>query len=475
MTSSTLTATADLAATPRSVKGARSPREVARRAERPDASEATKAKGRFADGLEDRLGAKGAASEKEPGPADGAGTDNITTGAAQGEALDGLGGEAAAAVLVPLTIAVVNRLLLEADQRVILKAVKNLGGGAAVPGGAGAGAGARLPGGPAAGTDAGEGALDASGGDGAVAARVNSRVVEGDAGVPSVATNAAPERRAEGAAGAGDEAGVRADGERATADRAAPAAVSAAVPPGGPAPVATGAPGAEHAAGPGSGAAVVAGVQRSGGGAGGGGTAGRGSQTGVGLGLAGGDGGAGQADAGRVEAQVSRGVAAVMAQRGGSVLLRLQPGALGQVRVQLDWERGEVSVRFRVADEKARGLLEQTLPGLRASLEARGLDVLAVAVEPPEQRGPEGRDVPVSGGQVAGTGAESGGGHNGAAGERGSAGAAGATNEGAARSAAGAEVFDGTLGQEAGAGGGGVWLEPGADAGLVRVRVDAWA
>lgn len=189
--------------------------------------------------------------------------------------------------------------------------------------------------------------------------------------------------------------------------------------------------------------------------------------------------GQGPPDFTAVEAQVSRGMAAVLAQRGGTVALRLQPAALGELRVQLDWERGSVSVRFVAASEKARGLLEETLPGLRASLEARGLEVVRVAVESPgAPKADAGMGAAPQPEQGLGAQGHAGGGHGGAGEDR-----PGNEQSGPARSAGRAvnAEFD-ALGPEAGAAStdGGpwpaaVWAEPGDGVRLARLRVDAWA
>lgn len=74
-------------------------------------------------------------------------------------------------------------------------------------------------------------------------------------------------------------------------------------------------------------------------------------------------------------AQVRRGLAAVLRQGGGSVLMRLSPEALGQLRIRLDLDGASVSARFDVGGNEARRLLEADLGALRSALEARGLTV----------------------------------------------------------------------------------------------------
>lgn len=86
----------------------------------------------------------------------------------------------------------------------------------------------------------------------------------------------------------------------------------------------------------------------------------------------------GEAD--RVEAQFSRGLTAALtkseaSEEGGEVRLLLKPEALGPLRVRVTLRQGVVNARFETSSPEARGLLDESLPRLRASLEARGLSV----------------------------------------------------------------------------------------------------
>lgn len=85
-------------------------------------------------------------------------------------------------------------------------------------------------------------------------------------------------------------------------------------------------------------------------------------------------------DSDQFEAQLARGMAAALQQKGGTVTLRMQPETLGQLRIHMDLSPGQVALRFQVADAQARDLLESSLQHLRASLEAKGLAVEKVAV-----------------------------------------------------------------------------------------------
>lgn len=83
-----------------------------------------------------------------------------------------------------------------------------------------------------------------------------------------------------------------------------------------------------------------------------------------------------------VLAQVEKGLASLLSKRGGSVTLRLQPHELGKVTVELKLDAGTASVSVRAGTEQARSLLSEDLDALRASLEARGVRVERLTVEP---------------------------------------------------------------------------------------------
>ena len=77
---------------------------------------------------------------------------------------------------------------------------------------------------------------------------------------------------------------------------------------------------------------------------------------------------------------VARGLAAAVAQKGGTVHVRLIPESLGEVRIQMRLDAGAVSVRIDAANPAAHGLLTEHLAALRSSLEATGLTVERLAV-----------------------------------------------------------------------------------------------
>lgn len=107
------------------------------------------------------------------------------------------------------------------------------------------------------------------------------------------------------------------------------------------------------------------------------------------------------------QAQLSRGLAAAFRQNGGTVNIRLQPDALGEVRIRLDLTPGQVAASFEAGSHEARRLLSSHLADLRSALEARGLEVAGLEVgfkdrleshAAPEGRDPGGADDHGSGG-----------------------------------------------------------------------------
>lgn len=82
-------------------------------------------------------------------------------------------------------------------------------------------------------------------------------------------------------------------------------------------------------------------------------------------------------------AQVSRGLEAALRHDGGAVTLRLKPESLGALRIDLQVRGGEVAASFQSSTREAHELLSTQLSSLRASLEAKGLSVRAMEVQPP--------------------------------------------------------------------------------------------
>ncbi|HRQ72131.1 MAG TPA: flagellar hook-length control protein FliK [Phycisphaerales bacterium] len=96
-------------------------------------------------------------------------------------------------------------------------------------------------------------------------------------------------------------------------------------------------------------------------------------------------------------AQVARGLAAALRRGDGRVVLRLHPESLGMVRVSMGVRDGVVTAQLEPTTRAARELLESGLSSLRAALEARGLHVDRLIVQPTAQHTPDGKAEPSSG------------------------------------------------------------------------------
>jgi len=83
-------------------------------------------------------------------------------------------------------------------------------------------------------------------------------------------------------------------------------------------------------------------------------------------------------------------------QRGGAITMRLEPPALGQLRIQMQISQGAVVADFTAATPEARVLLEMNLGMLRERLESQGLSVERLSVHGPS-RGNEQGAVPTAG------------------------------------------------------------------------------
>ncbi|MCW5775125.1 MAG: flagellar hook-length control protein FliK [Phycisphaeraceae bacterium] len=95
-------------------------------------------------------------------------------------------------------------------------------------------------------------------------------------------------------------------------------------------------------------------------------------------------------------AQLARGLAAALRRGDGQIVLRLHPESLGMVRVALGVREGIVTAQLEPTTRVARELLEAGLSSLRAALEARGLHVDRLVVQPTAERLPDGRAEPSS-------------------------------------------------------------------------------
>jgi len=76
----------------------------------------------------------------------------------------------------------------------------------------------------------------------------------------------------------------------------------------------------------------------------------------------------------------SKGAAILANQRGGAITMRLEPPALGQLRIELHVHQGAVVADFTAATPEARVLLEANLGMLRERLESQGLSVERISV-----------------------------------------------------------------------------------------------
>lgn len=83
---------------------------------------------------------------------------------------------------------------------------------------------------------------------------------------------------------------------------------------------------------------------------------------------------------------VQRGLASVLTQGGGRMTVVLRPEALGEVRVRLEAKDGVVNARLSATTDAARRTLESGLETLRAALEARGVRVESLRIDPPDHQ-----------------------------------------------------------------------------------------
>ena len=78
---------------------------------------------------------------------------------------------------------------------------------------------------------------------------------------------------------------------------------------------------------------------------------------------------------------VARGLGALAQQRGGTLLMRLDPPSLGTIRMEVSMEEGRVTVQIQAVSESARALLRGSLDVLRSAMEERGLAVERLVVD----------------------------------------------------------------------------------------------
>lgn len=82
----------------------------------------------------------------------------------------------------------------------------------------------------------------------------------------------------------------------------------------------------------------------------------------------------------QIQAQISRGLAAALRQKGGVMSLRLNPEHLGSMKIDLTIEGGRVTATFDAQSEQARQALRDGIDGLKRSIEETGLTVKSIEV-----------------------------------------------------------------------------------------------
>lgn len=100
-------------------------------------------------------------------------------------------------------------------------------------------------------------------------------------------------------------------------------------------------------------------------------------------------------DPAAVASTVARGLAAAVNQKGGTIVLRLQPETLGALRIHMEIERGVVGASIEASTPEARDLLSKSIDTLRSALEAKGLSVDKLRVDLAQQN-PNGHGGPGS-------------------------------------------------------------------------------
>jgi flagellar hook-length control protein FliK len=84
-----------------------------------------------------------------------------------------------------------------------------------------------------------------------------------------------------------------------------------------------------------------------------------------------------------VQAQIARGLAAALKQKGGVMTLRLNPEHLGSIKIDLTIEAGRVSAFFDAETDAARRILRDSVDDLRRSIEQTGLTAQRIEVSGP--------------------------------------------------------------------------------------------
>ncbi len=90
-----------------------------------------------------------------------------------------------------------------------------------------------------------------------------------------------------------------------------------------------------------------------------------------------------ESDADPVTDRAIRGLTSVMAQRGGTVTLRLSPPDLGSLRIDVRLDGATVRAQFQASTPAAASMLHQNMAALRHALESQGLTVDNLQVQAP--------------------------------------------------------------------------------------------
>ncbi len=78
----------------------------------------------------------------------------------------------------------------------------------------------------------------------------------------------------------------------------------------------------------------------------------------------------------------ARGLGLAIKKGGGEVTMRLRPEGLGQLRIDLKIQDAKVEATLKPQTDSARDLLTDSLPHLKSALEAQGLTVERITIEP---------------------------------------------------------------------------------------------
>lgn len=80
--------------------------------------------------------------------------------------------------------------------------------------------------------------------------------------------------------------------------------------------------------------------------------------------------------------QVVRGVMTMLRSNGGSLTMKLNPPALGSLRIQMTVTQDRVSLQFHAQSGETQRLLQSTAESLRSALESQGLKVEQMTIQP---------------------------------------------------------------------------------------------